>query len=96
MLAIGLLKGCQFDMLHCTPNCNGGVYNASTSIKFEYRVVSSTGYRMPTNYSVDLRCRAVWLHLIGKMSYAEIAHTLFLSELVMLNLESKSMGQSNY
>ena len=35
---------------------------------------------MPTNYSVDLRWRAVWLYLIRRMSYAEIADILFMSQ----------------
>ena len=35
---------------------------------------------MPTNYSLDLRWRAVWLHLIRQMSYAEIAELLFMSQ----------------
>lgn len=35
---------------------------------------------MPINYSEDLRWRAVWLHLIRKLSYAEIADILFISE----------------
>ena len=34
---------------------------------------------MPTNYSKDLRWRAVWLHLVRKMSCAEIADILFIS-----------------
>lgn len=67
-------------MLHRTPNCNGGVQRMRYSIKFKYWAVSSTEYSIPTDYFVDLRWRAVWLHLIRKISYAEIAHTLFLSE----------------
>ena len=35
---------------------------------------------MPTYYSLDLRWRAVWLHLIRQMSYAEIAELLFMSQ----------------
>ena len=35
---------------------------------------------MPINYSEDLRWRAVWLHLVQRMSYAEIADTLFVSQ----------------
>ena len=35
---------------------------------------------MPTNYCTDLRWRAVWLHLIRKLSCAEIADLLFMSQ----------------
>lgn len=35
---------------------------------------------MPAGYSVDLRWRAVWLHLIRNMSYAEVADVLFMSQ----------------
>ena len=33
---------------------------------------------MPKAYSEDLRWRAVWLHLIHRFSYAEIAEVLFM------------------
>ena len=35
---------------------------------------------MPKSYSEDLRWRAVWLHLIRRLSYAEIAEVLFMCE----------------
>lgn len=35
---------------------------------------------MPMNYSVDLRWRAVWLYVIRRMNYAEIADVLFMSQ----------------
>ena len=35
---------------------------------------------MPKAYSVDLRWRAVWLHVVSGMSSAEIAVVLFMAE----------------
>ena len=37
---------------------------------------------MPKAYSEDLRWRAVWLHLIHRFSYAEIAEVLFMCKKV--------------
>jgi len=45
---------------------------------------------MPTNYSVDLRWRAVWLYLIRRMSYAEIADVLFMSQRPVALYQSSS------
>ena len=51
--------------------------------KFEYtQQVSTASHQrliiMPKAYSEDLRWRAVWLHLIRRLSYAEIADVLFM------------------
>ena len=43
-------------------------------------VLNISELKMPVPYSVDLRWRAVWLHLIDSMSYREIAQLLYMSE----------------
>ena len=37
-------------------------------------------FSMPKAYSADLRWRAVWLHLVRDLSFAEISDLLFMSE----------------
>ena len=46
------------------------------SCKSSSKVISA----MPKSYSVDLRWRAVWQHLVRGLSYAEIGELLFMSE----------------
>ena len=36
--------------------------------------------KMPKAYAEDLRWRAVWLHLVRGLSYADVAQTLFMCE----------------
>ena len=57
------------------------VHVQNSNVQLRYR--ADYYYRarnMLAKYSVDLRWRAVWLHLIWKMSYAEIADVLFMSQ----------------
>ena len=68
---VGLLSGCHA-LLH-----GWACQRMRTYVSSQIQIRLS--YRMPANYSVDLRWRAIWLFLIRKMSYADIAHVLLMS-----------------
>ena len=58
-------------------NCHAGS-RAGLSRIFES--CDSSSYTMPKAYSVDLRWRVVWLHLVSGLSIAEISKLLFMCE----------------